>query len=52
MPKFTGDVSAEQHALDNPGHIVMVRSRDAGALLDIACQSCDWWDEQLYKEGE
>lgn len=44
-------VSAEQHALDNPTHVVTVTARSAQdedvVQLRLTCASCDWWDEQL-----
>jgi hypothetical protein len=57
VPQFSQDpneVTAEQHALDNPGHIVIVRVSTGidSDLLDLTCQSCDWWDEQLFRKEE
>jgi hypothetical protein len=53
-------VSAEQHALDNPGHTIRVRAsrdltEDGFRMLDLKCGgtvtgACDWWDEQGVKE--
>jgi hypothetical protein len=48
----TGNPSAEQHALDNPGHPVLTRfdKFDEGdGNLCIVCifSACNWWDEQL-----
>lgn len=54
--------TAEQHALDNPGHIVVVQANnrpdgDGGTLvvLDLMCSApeCNslqdsWWDQQLF----
>jgi hypothetical protein len=45
-------VTAEQHALDNPGHIVTVqarRTRSKFFMLITACHSCAWWNEEGYK---
>jgi len=56
-------VSAEQHALDNPGHAVTVKAtQDSDCMkLDMVCWSCPseiiggqfspgWWDQQLMPE--
>jgi hypothetical protein len=42
----TDNVSAEQHALDNPGHVCWVSYSEELDRLVLRCQSCDWWDHQ------
>jgi hypothetical protein len=61
MPKFMDDfnkvvnaVTAEQHALDNPGHVVTVQYWEFGIpdaatpapILALGCSTCEWWDAQ------
>jgi 3,4-dihydroxy-2-butanone 4-phosphate synthase len=38
-------VTAEQHAIDNPGHVVLVTFNTDGLIID--CRDCEWWDQQL-----
>lgn len=58
-------VSAEQHALDFPGHVVYVQSyidvTHKCSVLRMTCASAHpqlepddniWWDEQLVPEGD
>lgn len=46
------NASAEQHALDYPGHRVQVwygKIPDAKVpqdMLNLECRNCDWWDQQ------
>jgi hypothetical protein len=48
-------VTAEQHAIDNPGHTVRVwyAVEDCGccAKLSLMCTDCDWFDDQLRPSG-
>lgn len=39
-------VTAEQHALDNPWHGVIVYYMEG--VLEMKCSMCDWWDVQQY----
>jgi hypothetical protein len=53
-------VSAEQHALDNPGHTIRVVAQrdlteDGFRMLMLKCGGtvtggCPWWDEQGVKD--
>lgn len=48
-------VTAEQHALFYPEHIVVVRAHDSTILptghrlLMMSCSSCQWWNEEGYQ---
>jgi hypothetical protein len=63
VPKFQDDngrdviaVTAEQHAIDNPSHVLTVtydfprgdegQALDDEQMLQIHCVSCEWWDQQ------
>ena len=44
--------SAEQHALENPGHILLVTFDSKGypGKLRMSCPDCSWWNEELFAE--
>lgn len=46
-------VTAEQHAIDNPGHTVTVGA-DPDTMLILECQhpDCEWFDESQIYFGE
>jgi hypothetical protein len=56
------DVTAEQHVLDNPTHVVIVdvnslvdrpqAERSEWTMVTIACQTCEWWDETGHKPDD
>jgi hypothetical protein len=62
-PEFIDDngnkvqaITAEQHALDHPGHSVVVKAKrektESGhRILSLTCMTanCGWWDEEGYK---
>jgi len=55
--RFTDDnnlpvetVTAEQHALDNPMHLVGVLYTKEDGKLQQTCGTCEWWDDTFYKE--
>lgn len=43
-------VTAEQHALDNPTHVLRVWY--AHGMLRMQCDNCKWFDDQGYSGNE